>query len=552
MDSALTKKSALLAAVAAFMLPAAMAQSPNCVSLANTKACSQWKAYSFEVQPGSPANLEEFDAYITAHQNNNSISEFQNSYGCPGWQGGSGIRFQTTTYCGLLVFSASAACNPSGVSVTTCRSSVEAFISSTNALFSNTNICSANPNTDQSNARSNLVSAVQRFASSLQQDDPNSGTPPANVCVLANSDVPDEINTCGFYDASAALQFCNANQNNFCCTLVPGFVKSGGGASTTSAAATSASTTVKQQSTVQAPSRSTDPAIAPSSTATSASQNGDGSSSETKIFGLGLPIFIGAVVGGSVVLIAIIVGIILCTRRKGSRRSVYNNAGNGGMAQGKKGDEDFNQYQQQQQQQSLASPPSDRGFQDYGNQMSQNGSQAGGMIPQQQQQIMNQQEIPMPALGGSASAVGSAAGAAAAGGGAAAAYAAAAAAAGPNEEPMEAVFNYVPNLSDEIYLYVGDPVIVKCNFDDGWGYGYNMTTKQEGAFPMACVAPFGSNPQGRGESMFLEQEPQGGASQDPNRSSFSIRQRQSSMFGPPPGFRETVYTEAGPDFAQGR
>ncbi|KAI8819028.1 uncharacterized protein EV422DRAFT_489051, partial [Fimicolochytrium jonesii] len=56
-------------------------------------------------------------------------------------------------------------------------------------------------------------------------------------------------------------------------------------------------------------------------------------------------------------------------------------------------------------------------------------------------------------------------------------------------QTMEVVYNYVPNLVDEIYLYIGDPVIVKCKFDDGWGYGFNMTTKQEGSFPLACVAP---------------------------------------------------------------
>ncbi|KAJ3067858.1 hypothetical protein HK102_007322 [Quaeritorhiza haematococci] len=62
-------------------------------------------------------------------------------------------------------------------------------------------------------------------------------------------------------------------------------------------------------------------------------------------------------------------------------------------------------------------------------------------------------------------------------------------------ETMEVIYNYVPNLSDEIYLYVGDPVIVKTKFDDGWALGYNMTTKQEGSFPLACVAPY--NPEGK-------------------------------------------------------
>ncbi|KAJ1558758.1 hypothetical protein HK405_013043, partial [Cladochytrium tenue] len=53
-------------------------------------------------------------------------------------------------------------------------------------------------------------------------------------------------------------------------------------------------------------------------------------------------------------------------------------------------------------------------------------------------------------------------------------------------EMMEVVFNYVPNLSDEVYLYAGDRILVKCKFDDGWGYGVNMTTRMEGTFPLAC------------------------------------------------------------------
>ncbi len=57
-------------------------------------------------------------------------------------------------------------------------------------------------------------------------------------------------------------------------------------------------------------------------------------------------------------------------------------------------------------------------------------------------------------------------------------------------ETMQVIYNYVPNLSDEIYLYVNDPVIVKTKFDDGWAFGYNMTTKQEGSFPLACVGPY--------------------------------------------------------------
>ncbi|KAI9335355.1 hypothetical protein DFJ73DRAFT_629447 [Zopfochytrium polystomum] len=109
-------------------------------------------------------------------------------------------------------------------------------------------------------------------------------------------------------------------------------------------------------------------------------------------------------------------------------------------------------------------------------------------------------------------------------------------------ETMEVVFNYVPNLSDEIYLYVGDPVIVKCKFDDGWGFGFNMTTKMEGSFPLACVAPYvnesdvaggggGSTPPGATRNEWID-----GAGSRIERASFQIRQRGSSIFGPPSGF----------------
>eukprot|EP00842_Homolaphlyctis_polyrhiza_P001127 jgi/Hompol1/2014/HPOL_001211-RA len=56
-------------------------------------------------------------------------------------------------------------------------------------------------------------------------------------------------------------------------------------------------------------------------------------------------------------------------------------------------------------------------------------------------------------------------------------------------ETMQVIYDYSPNLFDELELHAGDNVIVKCKFDDGWGFGFNMTTKAEGSFPLACVAP---------------------------------------------------------------
>jgi hypothetical protein len=66
-------------------------------------------------------------------------------------------------------------------------------------------------------------------------------------------------------------------------------------------------------------------------------------------------------------------------------------------------------------------------------------------------------------------------------------------------ETKVVVFEYIKNVNhnltqlfDEITLSVGDKVLVKTKFDDGWAYGVNMATKEEGNFPMACVDELGS------------------------------------------------------------
>lgn len=55
-------------------------------------------------------------------------------------------------------------------------------------------------------------------------------------------------------------------------------------------------------------------------------------------------------------------------------------------------------------------------------------------------------------------------------------------------ETVEVLWDYQAERDDEIDLNVGDTVILKCKFDDGWAFGFNVITKREGSFPMACVA----------------------------------------------------------------
>ncbi|KAI8800777.1 hypothetical protein BJ742DRAFT_716584 [Cladochytrium replicatum] len=95
-------------------------------------------------------------------------------------------------------------------------------------------------------------------------------------------------------------------------------------------------------------------------------------------------------------------------------------------------------------------------------------------------------------------------------------------------ETMEVVYNYVPNLNDEIYLYVGDPVIVKCKFDDGWAFGFNMTTKMEGSFPLACLAAYNG-----GQRPPQQQQQQ----QQQQQKKKDYKKRQSSLYGVPDGLK---------------
>jgi hypothetical protein len=53
---------------------------------------------------------------------------------------------------------------------------------------------------------------------------------------------------------------------------------------------------------------------------------------------------------------------------------------------------------------------------------------------------------------------------------------------------FKVVQRYTPQLIDEIQLNIGDVVIVKERFDDGWGAGLNITTESEGSFPLNCLS----------------------------------------------------------------
>ncbi|ORX88095.1 hypothetical protein BCR32DRAFT_263771 [Anaeromyces robustus] len=51
------------------------------------------------------------------------------------------------------------------------------------------------------------------------------------------------------------------------------------------------------------------------------------------------------------------------------------------------------------------------------------------------------------------------------------------------------VHNFNPNKEDEIKLRIGDGVIIRLAFDDGWAYAFNRNTGVVGMIPIICVEP---------------------------------------------------------------
>jgi len=52
---------------------------------------------------------------------------------------------------------------------------------------------------------------------------------------------------------------------------------------------------------------------------------------------------------------------------------------------------------------------------------------------------------------------------------------------------FEVVYNYEPELPDELKLTVGDKIKIKEIYEDGWAYGYNKTTQLFGTFPSTSL-----------------------------------------------------------------
>ncbi|KAJ3023851.1 hypothetical protein HKX48_000539 [Thoreauomyces humboldtii] len=440
----------------------AAAVAPTCFSLAGTSVCTPWASFSVATSDGFYTDLASFDQYVRSQFDNSTA--YLNSFdggSCPSYHGGT-ARYHISLVCGTLVDASTfnGICNAATPAIAAsvprlCKSTGATAITTLQTVLSDpANGCPANSTTTAP-----AYLPYDTYAGRLISN---------SNCVAA---IPTEWQTCGFWTNDEVAQYCAAGAataTDSCCTayaarlanqpiVVPtSLVAAGAGTSPVSSSATSPSPGVTASSN--------------SSGTVGASQNaGQGYGAPTTT------IIIIACVVAAALAIGIIAAIYYARRRNVSRRAPDGFL-QASSASSRDGSLKYNRGAD------MARAPAS--FADPAT-MERNGTINGQQFQQQQYQNQPHQGQTQNVPGG------------------AGAMAAAAMMGVENEkedvgepiqiaETMEVLYNYVPNLVDEIYLYVGDPVIVKCKFDDGWGFGFNMTTKQEGSFPLACVAPYNS------------------------------------------------------------
>ncbi|KAJ3215243.1 hypothetical protein HDU67_000659 [Dinochytrium kinnereticum] len=516
-------------------------------------------------------DVAAFDAYILDIDN-----LMTTSFECPTYNRAS-LHFFYTSWCALLVDSSKARCNPTLAINQICSNRVVAFKDSITSIFSDPAQCAVTPTGPQvAKQRSDTLFSMDELFKRVRGSDP---------CI---DGVASDFTQCGYLLIDDALAYCAVNsETDSCCARVAGFTGPTIPASTVVAGEVAPGPTTQPglgpdpagpTGTITRP--AADPGLGGNTGAGVGAPTTTGRSSSSSESSSPNMLVIGGSIGGGILLIGVIVAVaLISSRRKRRTGNAANHGGGGGGGGVGKGYEAYDMADTKQ-----GMPGSQRGggysnggFDDTGRLMAEaappagrggGGTPAESMFsntpapasyppqqPQQQkgygQQQMYGNEGPVPYGGSQQQGLQKSATVKNQGpmmGGQQQQQQFGGGVTMPTDyaggegvqvldiaETMEVVYNYVPNLSDEIYLYVGDPVLVKCNFDDGWGYGINMTTKEEGSFPLACLSGYAD----AAPSAAPPQEQPDNPTSDRPLSEFKVRQRMSSIYGPPPnsGFK---------------
>ncbi|TPX52859.1 hypothetical protein CcCBS67573_g09788, partial [Chytriomyces confervae] len=436
-----------------------------CFPLRGSTQCPDFAGFNAWVGAGSiPGNsIASLDQFITIQTDvtGGFGTAFSDPaiYNCPGWDR-TGLRYTLATYCAYLV--AAGFSNTDPATGQPCNGPSQGAIplcqSSMTAFVASFNTITSNPNFCPSGANA-IVSNYLAAYSEIQ----NLST--ASTCVVGETAA--EKANCGFISSAEATTFC-ATSTDACCAA--GGFKANPQPTTAAAVAPPAANT----------GASPPPAAASSS---SGSNSGSTSNSNTNAGSSGSSFFSGSmlyiVAGGGVALLLIIGALVFCFCRK---KKVQQEPEPYGM-----NDMGGKTAKRNDSAQRLQPAPLGQGgqsnFNDRNGGGSSNGRGAGGGGYNNGPPPSMPQTSPKP------------------------------------KDTYTALFNFTPQQKDELQTLYGDKIVLKKEFDDGWGYGINLRTKKEGSFPLDLLDGF-ADP-------FEQQNGQ------PPKNGF--KDRSSSMFGPPQG-----------------
>ncbi|KAI8848260.1 hypothetical protein BC829DRAFT_417754 [Chytridium lagenaria] len=418
----------------------------GCIRLEGSNACPEFQNALVSIANVPFTDVATFDTYILDLDSLMTLG-----FDCPTYARTS-LQFYQTTWCAFLVDASIERCGENGVNQV-CSNRVDMFQKTLAAAFADATQCNPVGGADAVRQRGETLTSMELLASRVRESNP---------CV---DGVGTDLTQCGFSDPANAITYCEtASQIDSCCGRVAGFTGPTIPASTVvapvipSAPAAPAGPARPNNSLTPAPTNNAigGAAAVPTTTTTPSS-----SSSSSPNF-----LLIGGAAGGVVLLVVIItVSMLIIKKRRGSssRRVSMEAVGLADMG-GEKVAASVppgfvkpasGQFDETGRLMADVAPP--------GRGTPVGGMRQGAAMPGQSKYPPQgmQQQGRMEML----------------------------------DVTMEVVYNYVPNLSDEVQLFVGDPVLVKCKFDDGWGYGINLTTNEEGSFPLACLSGFADPPE---------------------------------------------------------
>ncbi|KAJ3171193.1 hypothetical protein HDU88_008230 [Geranomyces variabilis] len=200
-------------------LAAAAAAAPSCLRLSNTQTC-----------PGQESRLvltsrfynstSSFDVFIATQNYDSSpayISSFATAYQCPTYSG-LGQRYHISFYCAWLVEASKSSCpdnnvNASGVDQRRlCQDTCLTARDSLSAVFANGNVCTQSTATGADSVNGKRQAIVDRYTALCATLPTTTDCDPGSLA--------QEINTCGFFSAAEARDFCKAQPTELCCARV--------------------------------------------------------------------------------------------------------------------------------------------------------------------------------------------------------------------------------------------------------------------------------------------------------------------------------------------